>query len=264
VNRQSGNRMIDTFLTFKEFSKMNISKMNKSELAALVAQLTASVPDDVAPKNDAPDSVSVSYIANGQEQAITFKAQAITSDDISGIIKGRNISDAYLFALFTGAPLPMTASEFSKALKAQHDADHAHLPKEERPPFNRDVYPAYQLVKKADAIRKLHNGELTEIWADFIETKKAEYAEKVKIAKAEDKKIDALRIQSPSINGLYKIVSAMYRTVTEESAIEKAVKFLQKAIDAMDSTEKLTKAESQFHSKLIAALADPEAKKYQG
>lgn len=243
---------------------MDISKMNKTQLAALVAQLTASASDDVAPKNDAPDSVSVAYIANGKEDTVTFKAQAITADDISSIIKGRSISDAYLFSLFTGAPLPMTAPEFSKALKTQHDADHAHLPKEKRPPFNRDNYPAYQIVKKASAIRKLHDGELTKVWADFIENKKAEYDVKAKMAKSEDRKIDALRIQSPSINGLYKIVSAMYRTITEETAIEKAVKFLQKAIDAMDSTEKLTKAESQFHSKLIAALADPEAKKYQG
>jgi len=79
-------------------------------------------------------------------------------------------------------------------------------------------------------------------------------------ADAEGKKIAALRIQSPTVNGLAKIV----RPESEEvSAIEKAVKFLQKAIDALDADEKLTKAQQQFHSKLIAALADPEAKKHQ-
>ena len=203
------------------------------------------------------NAVSAIYFAGGKEQTITLQAHAITQDDIKAALSGASsIDESLTFALLSGSALPITGAEFLKQAKAAWIESGRSATE-----FHKDKVGVYKIIQTAERVRKTNEGELLTAWSQYVTDKQAAYADKKKVADAEGKKIAALRIQSPTVNGLAKIV----RPESEEvSAIEKAVKFLQKAVEALDADEKLTKAQQQFHSKLIAALADPEAKKHQG
>jgi len=202
------------------------------------------------------NAVSAIYFAGGKEQTITLQAHTITRDDIKAALSGASsIDEALTYALLSGSALPITGSDFLKQAKAAWIESGRSATE-----FHKDKVGVYKIIQTAERVRKTNDVELLTAWTQYVADKQADYADKKKTADAEGKKIAALRIQSPTVNGLAKIV----RPESEEvSAIEKAVKFLQKAIDALDADEKLTKAQQQFHSKLIAALADPEAKKHQ-
>jgi hypothetical protein len=233
----------------------NMKSLNKSQLLALVAQMTNDDSDKVAPEviNGA---LTVNYIAQGKVQHLSIEASKITDDAIKSALSGSSsIDDGLTYALLSGAELPITSAEFLKTARKIWTVINPDTP------FNKDVIPAYKFVQIAERIRKENAEPLLEQWNAYVASVDAENTAKRKEAEKTKAKFSPKRVATPSVNGLARLV----RGESEQPHyMAKAVGFLVKAIGALDAVEKPSKAEQGFHSKLIAALADNEAKKYQG
>jgi len=232
---------------------MNTSTMTKSQLAALVAQLTNTneadeTPYDVKPeakakgKTKPASSIDASYIANGKVQSIKLVASNITPEAIEAALNGSSsIDEALTYALLSGADMPITSKDFLKSAREIHTASNNPAP------FNKDKIPAYKFVQIAERIRKDHSEPLLEQWNEFVISVDAENTAKRKEAEKADKKPSLKRVVPPSINGLARLVRGEAEPV---HFMTKAVAFLQKAIETIDTNENLSKAEQAFHGKL--------------